>query len=69
MDDETSDRIERKLDFVAGLTIAIIGFGLSSVISHFHTLGSFSDWGATLAFIVLPAYLLSVYKEDPKKRP
>ncbi len=63
MDEQTLKRIERKIDYLAGIFIGALGAGVALIVLEYNTWGRWSEWGAAAAVLILPAYLLSKYRE------
>lgn len=69
MDDETCKRIEHKLDFIAGLITGLVGVLTGGAILYSgqkYGWEGIAQWIAPLVFLILPAYLMSIYKNTPK---
>lgn len=64
MDEETAKRVERKIDYVAGLLITAWGCAIGVAIIIYSPL---SDWikavGFTFVTLIFPAYLISKYRD------
>ncbi len=63
MDEETIKRIECKIDYLAGVITALIGLMAAFACIHFHAWGSWSGWIGGIGAVILPAYLLSQYRD------
>ncbi len=63
MDEETIKRIECKIDYLAGVITALIGLMAGFACAYFHTFGSWSEWVGGIGALILPAYLLSQYRD------
>ena len=63
MDEEAIKRLERKIDYLAGIFIGVLGGGVALIVLEYNTWGGWSEWAAVGAVLILPAYLLSKYRD------
>jgi hypothetical protein len=65
IDRKKLERLELKVDFISYLIICAFGsiLGLSILLNK--TWGEWSGFVSTIALIILPAYIISKYKEIP----
>lgn len=63
MDEQTLKRIEHKIDYLAGIFIGGLGAGVALIVLEYNIWGGWSEWAAAAAVLILPAYLLSKYRD------
>lgn len=63
MDEEATKRLERKIDYIAGLLIGACGSSAALVLIYLKPWGSWSEWVAGPVAIISIAYLLGQYRD------
>jgi len=63
MDEDAIKRIEQKIDYLAGILIGVLGAGVPLAAAIFGGWGDWSGWIGGIAAVVLPAYLVSKYRD------
>lgn len=63
MDEQTLKRIERKIDCLAGIVIGVLGAGVPLAAAQYGPWGEWAGWVGGIGAVILPAYLLSKYRD------
>ena len=63
MDNEAFNRIERKIDYIAGFLAGAMGLGTAVAVISLSSWGSWSEWVGATAAVILPVYLYSKYRD------